>query len=62
MDHDFRGEAEEPYNRLFSTAEFWSALSSCRDGSPGPDHITYPLIRLLHPHAILFIQNLFLTI
>ena len=59
---DFGGAAEDPYNVLFSAAEFWSALSSCRDGSPGPDGITYPMIRHLHPHAVFFLQQLFLSI
>ena len=57
-----RDMTEEPYDRMFTAAEFWSAISSCRDDSPVQEGITYSMIHHLYPNEVLVLQNLFLMI
>ena len=53
------GDAEAHYNVPFTMAEFCSALGRCRDGAPGPDGLSYPMIRHFHPTAVSFLLALF---
>ena len=49
----------ELYNRLFTSRELSSALSSRRSTSPGPDDIPYEMLRHLHPTATVFLLDLY---
>src|SRR5215469_9593293 len=47
-----------PYNSPFSPSEYNSALHSLRKGAPGPDLISLPFLRHLHPTAHSFLLHI----
>ena len=53
------------YNKPFSVKEFNFALSSCTSNSPGPDHVTYSMIKQLDDiqtqHLLSFFNYLYKT-
>ena len=49
------GEVPESYNVPFTIPEVHSALARCRDGAAGPDGLSYPFRRHLHPTAMEFL-------
>ena len=44
----FRTNQQLPYNEAFSEEEFSKCLSSTKETSPGPDQITYSMIKFAH--------------
>ena len=43
------GEVPESYYVPFTMSELRSALASCMDGAAGPDGLSHPFLRHLHP-------------
>ena len=54
----FDTDEEIPYNQEFTISEFQHALSTTKETSPGPDEITYLMLKKAHPSF----QNLILKI
>ena len=55
---DFRCRRNESYNDSFSEREFDSALGCCQDTAPGPDEITYGMLRHLPINTKQFVLSL----
>ena len=53
------GEAPQSYNIPFTMSELRFALALCRDGAAGPDGLSYPFVRHLHPSAMDFLLDFF---
>ena len=45
----FHSAHEHPYNATFSKEEFTICLSKTSESAPGPDNITYPMLKSAHP-------------
>ena len=56
---NFNVRNEEIYNKPITMSEMLSALSQCRNTSPGPDEISYDMIRKLPPIAKNHILEIF---
>ena len=52
-------DQENEYNENFTREEMIEALRKCKDTSPGPDEISYMMIRHLHPTTFERILQLF---
>ena len=53
------GEAPESYNIPFTMSELRFALALCTDGAAGPDGLSYPFLRHLHPTVMDFLLGFF---
>ena len=51
------GEVPESYNIPHTMSELRFALAPCRDGASGPDGLSYPFLRHLHPTAMEFLLS-----
>ena len=58
---DFRTREADglSYNCSFSFAELFVALKQCKDGAPGPDGVTYQMLRHSPEAVLLFLLDLF---
>ena len=55
---NFTPSRNEPYNMPFTLREFESALSKCKESAPGPDDITYSMIKHAPENTKSFILSL----
>src|SRR5678815_1306876 len=53
-----KGE-DHTYNRLFTLAEYQTALANSKDGALGLDMISYIMLRHIHPSASAFLLDLY---
>ena len=56
---DFSSGGGESYNVPYSLPKLRSALSLCKDSSPGSDNVTYTMIRHLDSGSLSFLLGLF---
>ena len=55
---DFSSDGNESYNLPFTEKEYDTALATCYDTAPGPDDITYEMIKQVSANTKLFIISL----
>ena len=55
-------EEQLPYNEPIAMTELHNALKHCKNSSPGPDRITYAVLRRLHHTAYSYLLDIYNTI